>query len=330
MSQIRNDPKDISVLLNEVLLSTQNGAGSKSPDSTQLPPEAIKLITGNDLPTLPQGPLSNKNISLEILLGAIGEELRKTDTNAGLASIKANADVRAAKNQEMIKKIEENIKELEKASVWDKISKAFAWIGAIAAVVASAALVATGVGAVAVAGLVVACVALANQVLDTVGESVDGQGWGLTTWAAKGLGKVFGEDSEMWIKMGLDLAFAITSIALSCGTNAGQALNSATKAVSTLSKVATSVQTASTLVSSGTKIASGVYTYQASQTQADKKKLEAILEQIRMMNELITKHLEKSMEEGQKLTETVTDIVQEQNASVAAIVTQAGGAAGSA
>ena len=59
--------------------------------------------------------------------------------------------------------------------------------------------------------------------------------------------------------------------------------------------------------------------------QADQKRLEAILEQIRMVNELVTEHIKRQMEEGQKNTEAVTDIVKENAATQTAILT--GGAA---
>ncbi|MBQ7608449.1 MAG: hypothetical protein IJU76_10860 [Desulfovibrionaceae bacterium] len=337
MSQVRNDSKDYSALLNNLNLILQETAAKSMPGTPgALPPETEKILKGTDLPKLPQGPLSNKNISLELLMSVIGEEERKTETNAGLSQIRANADKRAAKNAEMIKKIEENIEKLEKSGFWDKVGKAFAWIGVIAAVVASAALVATGAGALAVAGLVVACVALANQALDTVGEAVNGQGWGLTSLAGKLCGKLFGEEVEKWVKLGLDLALAVTSIVLSCGSSAGSAANAAAKATgaaskaATVSKIASGTQSAAQIASSGSKIASAAYSYQASETQADMKKLKAILEQIQMMNDLITNHLEKSLQNGQKLTETVTEIVQEQNATITNIVTHTGGAAGTA
>lgn len=332
MSQVRNELKNTTLLLHNTAIVAQNTAvQAESAPLLQMPQELVMLISDSDLPTLPPNSLSTKNISLEILLEAIGEKTRQTETTAGLASIKANADRRAAANAEKLKKIQEQIDKLESQGFWGKLSKAFSWIGAVAAIVVSATLVATGVGALAVAGLVVACVSLANQVLDTVGESVSGQGWGLTSWMAKGCGAIFGKNSEQWFKLGFDIALAITSIALSCGaSSAATVADKASKITSITSRVATSIQTSSQIMSSGANIASSVYSYQASDAQADQKKLQAILEQINQMNELITKHLEKTMEEGQKLTETVTEIVKEQNATISAIVANVGGTAGTA
>lgn len=342
MTQVANDTNQYKQealnFLEQLLLETKTGEPGQIP-TDNLPPEGntpSNSAIGKDLPKLQAGELSQLKVSLEILLEAIGEKERKTELKAGIEQVKANTDRKAEENKKILEKAKENLEKLESAGIWDKVKTAFAWIGAIAAVVVSAALVATGAGAFAVAGLVVACVALANQALDTVGTAVNGQGWGLTSLAAKGLSKIFGPESEQWIKFGLDMALAIASIALSCGSSAGSAANAASKAAegasvaTKVAKAGSAVQSATQIASAASGIASSVYTYQAVSAQADQKKLQAILEQIQMMNELITKHLENTVKDGEKITDTVTEIVKENAAVQTAIMTNSAGPSGMA
>jgi len=188
MSQVANTKNDNSQIALDFLEKLQQFTASQggTDPSSPLPPPGKGGAAGNEalLPKLPKGELASLGVALDILLEAIGEKERKTELNAGMSQVKANTDRKADQNKKILEKAQENLEKLEKAGFWDKFAKAFSWIGAIAAVVVSAALVATGVGAVAVAGLVVACIALANQVLDTAGQAVNGQGWGLTSLAA--------------------------------------------------------------------------------------------------------------------------------------------------
>ena len=210
--------------------------------------------------------------------------------------------------------------------VTDKLSKAFSWIGAIAGVVVSAALVATGVGgAIGVAGLALACTVLANQVLDTVGEAVNGEGWGLTSLAGKLADKLFGNDVGQWVKLGLDLALTIATIAVSLGGGTASAASkgaaTASKVANVVSKASSVTQGASAVAQGATQIASAVYTYDAAKASAEQKRFEALLEQLMMINDLNLSHMKQVIEDSQKTTETVNEIVKEHAATQTAILT---------
>ena len=286
-----------------------------------------------ELPVLPKPQLAaGSSIALDILLDAIGDQVRQGEVKAGIAGIKANAASREAANKEKIKKIEEQIEKLEKASIWDKIGNVFKYIGMALAAVACVAMIATGVGAgVGVAGLVLLGVALADQVLDAIGEAVTGRGWGLTSLVGWGIEAATGsKEAGQWVKLGLDLALSIAAIACTCGAGAGQAAANAgklAKVAQMVSKVATGAKAAADVAGSGASIASAVYTKDAEYARADQKRLQVILEQIEMMNDLVTKHMKQVIEDSQKTAETVTDIIKENAATQTAILTGGGGAA---
>ena len=289
--------------------------------------------TSAELPVLPKPVLAaGSSIALDILLDAIGEEVRHSETKAGIATVKANADAREAANKEKIKKIDEQIEKLEKASIWDKIGNVFKYIGMALAAVACVAMIATGVGAgVGVAGLVLLGVAVADQVLDAVGEAVCGRGWGLTSLIGWGIEAATGsKEAGQWVKMGLDVALSIAAIVCTCGASSGQAAANADKLVKVaqmVSKIATATKAGTDVAGAGASIASAVYTMDAEYARADQKRLQAILEQIQMVNDLVTKHMKQVIEDSQKTAETVTDIIKENAATQTAILTGGGGAA---
>lgn len=315
--QDQQDLQDVDAELRKTLQKLiQQGQISPIPDAKSDTPTSTNV----ELPTLnvPGALASGGSLALDVLLDAIGNEVRQSETKAGISSIKANAQTRELANKEKIEKIQEQIEKLEKAGFWSKLTKAFAWIGAIFAVAVSAVLVATGAGAAAGVGLALACVALVNQVGDTIGEAVDGKGYGLTSLAAR----AFGEKAEAKVKMALDIILVAATILTSFGAGAASKIGEAGKLATTMQKIAQIGETTTGIAQAGTNVATSVYTYQASNAQADQKRLQAILDQIMMMNDVINKHLKNVIEESQNLTEKVHDIVQENVQAQTAILTQ--------
>lgn len=342
MSQINNQ-QDIGSYLSalglsgnkeiENLLSSLKKSGSINGSDDLPPSKNAGGSPSSDLPSLPPSKLAaGGSIALDILLDAIGEKVRQSETKAGIATVKANAASREAANQEKLKKIEEQIEKLESKSVWDKIANVFKWIGMAVAAIGCAAMIATGVGSgVGVAGLVLLGTMVANEVLDTVGQAVNGEGWGLTSLLGKAVEKIFdSKEAGMWVKFGLDIALSVAAIICTCGAGASSA---AGNTASTLQKVAGIVTKASSVAKgitgvagAGANIASAVYTKDIEYSKADQKRLQAILEQIQMINELVTKHMKQVIEDSQKIAETVNDIVKENAAAQTAILTNGGGA----
>lgn len=322
--------------VDDVSLATRVAqSGASMPEDVVPPAKDARqgAASSTELPVLPKPALAaGSSIALDILLDAIGDKVRQSETRAGIATVKANAASREAANKEKIKKIEEQIEKLENASIWDKIGNVFKYIGMALAAVACVAMIATGVGTGAgVAGLVMLGVALADQVLDAVGEAVTGRGWGLTSLVGWGIEAATGsKEAGQWVKLGLDIALSIAAIVCTCGASAGQAVANAGKLVKVaqmMSKVATGTKAGTDVAGSGANIASAVYTKDAEYARADQKRLQAILEQIQMVNDIVTKHMKQVIEDSQKVAETVTDIVKENAATQTAILTGGGGAA---
>lgn len=333
MSQIQNQPympKSALELTPEQIENVKDELRKLLASTGDLPP-AQEKSEGSSLVELPQLTkpqlAAGSSIALDLLLDFIDTKNRDAEVKAGLSSIQANKEVREAKNKEKIAKIEEQIKQLEKSSIWDKIGKAFKFIGMAIAAVACVAMIATGVGsAVGVAGLVLMGVALADQILDTIGQEVNGQGWGLTSGIAK-LAEKLGASKEtaQWIKMGLDLAISIAAIACTLGASAGSSVSSIEKVTNVISKCATIGQGVAGVGAAGAEIGSAVNTYDAEMLRAEQKRIEALLQKLSMLNDLVNEHLKTVLEQAQKTTETVTDIVNENANTQMQIMTNGGG-----
>ena len=314
------DVGTISSIGNEVASTKLNTKGS-----TDLPPAptAVEEML-SDLPELVKPLLAaGSSLSLDVLMDAIGDKIRQSETKAGMASIKANAEQRKLVNEEQLKKIEEQIDKLDKQSFWDKLGKAFSWIAAIAGVIASAVMVATGVGgALGVAGLALSITMLVNQAGDDIGQAIDGKGYGLTSLIGRGIDQI-SEGAGQWVKLGLDIGLTIASLAVNIGATVkvAKAGVDISKMAQMITKAANVTQSATSVLKGGAQTASSVYGYQAACSTADQKRLEAILEQMQIINDLTIEHMKKVIEENQKLTETTSDIVKENAATDASILT---------
>ncbi len=317
----------------EVSLTTGKAVSGPGAGTEEIVPPAkdgTKSASSQELPTLPAPALAaGGSIALDILLDAIGDKVRTTETNAGIATVKANAEAREATNKEKIAKIQEQIDKLEEAGFWSKVTSVFKYIGMALAAAGCVAMIATGVGSAAgVAGLTLIGVSIADSILDEIGTAVNGQGWGLTSGIGKLIEKISGsKEAGMWVKLGLDVTISIAALVCSCGASASSTAGNLEQTAQTASKVALIAKSTVDVTSSGTTIASSVYTYEASKAQADQKRLQAILENIQMVNELVTKHMKQVIEDSQKTAETVGEIVKENTATQTAILTEGGGTA---
>ncbi|MCR5814068.1 MAG: type III secretion system translocon subunit SctE [Desulfovibrio sp.] len=334
MSQIQNQPyvpNSPGEITAETLEKLQAELNKLASSGDTIPPDSDgnTTLSFTELPQLEMPKLAaGSSVALDLLLDLIDEKSRDTEVKAGISSIKANASVREAKNQEKIDKIQEQIDKLKNASFWDKLGNVFKYIGMAVAAIACVAMIATGVGgALGVAGLVLLSVSLANQILDTVGEAVSGQGWSLTSGIAKLAGLMgASKDVQQYLKLGLDLAISIAALICTLGASSGSTINTASKAITIARKCATVAQGVTSIASSGAEIASGVNVYDAEVSRADQKRLQAILEQIQMINDLVNEHLKAVLEQAQKNTEVVTDIVKQNADTQTAILTNGGAA----
>ena len=96
-----------------------------------------------------------------------------------------------------------------------------------------------------------------------------------------------------------------------------------------ISKAGTASKRETDTVTSGTATADTVYTNtnDAEKARADQKRLQAILEQIQMVNDIVAKHMKQVIKDSRKTAETVGEIVKENADAQTAILTGGGGAA---
>lgn len=96
-----------------------------------------------------------------------------------------------------------------------------------------------------------------------------------------------------------------------------------------ISKADTASKRETDTVTSGTATADTVYTNttDAAKARADQKRLQAILEQIQMVNDIVAKHMKQVIKDSRKTAETVGEIVKENADAQTAILTGGGGAA---
>ena len=266
--------------------------------------------------------LTLNGLSLETLMDAIGSEERKTETKAGTATLKANAQARKAANDEKIKKLQEELEKAKAAKGLDTLLKVFKWIGIAVAAIGAVAMMAASGGAAA--PIIIGAISLLLTADSIVQEATDGKaGFGPGFIAGK-IAEACGADEStvQWIKFGVDLAVSIALMAGGIGAMAkaagsgAQAVANAADKVSKMEKVAGMVTKASAITGAAvgvaqgaTGIANAVNEKDIATLRADQKRMNAILERLAQANDLTVEHLKRTLERIEKLTEQVAEIV---------------------
>ncbi|MBR5998126.1 MAG: type III secretion system translocon subunit SctE [Deltaproteobacteria bacterium] len=257
-------------------------------------------------------------LSLETLMDAIGSEERKTETKAGTATLKANAQARKAANDEKIKKLQEELEKAKEGKTLDTLLKVFKWIGIAVAAIGAVAMIAASGGAAAPIILGLASLFL---VADSVTqEATDGKvGFGPGFLAGK-IAEACGADEEtvQWVKFGVDLAASLALMAGGIGAMraagsgaqiAANAVGKAQQAARVTAQAASYAGAGVTIAQSATGIANAFNEKDIATLQADQKRMNAILERLAQANDLTVEHLKRTLERIEKLTEQVAEIV---------------------
>ena len=285
------------------------------PDAGSMTANAILEDAG--LPTLP-GPMGA--LSLDTLLSAIGDEVRRQACKDGVDSLEAKAAQQKEVNEKELEEIAKRLEDMKKKSVLDGFLKAFQIIGVIVGAVASVASIVAGIltanPLLVVAG-VMGAIATVDGVVSLASDGKYSIAAGFTE-----LGKAMGMDDEtaQWFGFGVNMALTVVSIAVSFGagiaSSAGSIASSSSQAVQTATKVMTTASQVTNIASGinsigtgATTIASAVVDYNISQSQANSKELEAILERIRMSIEMDRDLVEAEMERANELMSEVKEIV---------------------
>lgn len=301
--------------------------------------KALKGITLPDVPVSSPGASSPASdlpklaaptaggLSLETLAQMISNEVRTQATKDGVASIEAKGQERAEINQKKLEEIMDRLESMKSKGILDIFKKIFSWVGVVVGAIASVATIAAGVATgnpLLIAG---GAVMLTMSINSALSMATDGK-VSISAGIAAGL-KALGvpEDVAGYIGMGVELAITLVGVGLTMGGSFGSA---ATTSAQTLSKVADIALKSSNIASSvvqmgsgATGIASSVYDYKISNSYADTKELEAILERIQQAQEIELDFMKGVMERAEKLVEDVNNIIEGCAESQTAILTNA-------
>lgn len=315
-------------LLNDFAVQTKKlfQAGGGVPEATAA---AAELLEKAGLPVLeaPAGPLS-----LDTLLKAIGDEVRRQACRDGVDSLEAKAKEQKEINDKELEEIAKRLEKMKEKSVLDGFLKAFHIIGTIVGAIASAATIAVGVitaNPLLVAAGVCAAVSTIDSVVSLASDGKYSIAAGFTE-----LGKKMGmsDEAAQWFGFGVNMAIMVTSIALSFGAAAAasssalvesgaQISEKAAKIITVSNKAANIVSGVNSVGQGSATIANAVVDYQISNSRATSKDLEAILERIRQSIEMDRDLVEAEMARANELLAGVKEIVDQCNEAQSAILT---------
>lgn len=313
---------------------TSSTTGSTAlPDADEQTLQALLSELG-----LPDLPISSSSLSLDTLLNAIGDDVRRQACRDGVASLELKGEQQAEINEKELQEIADRLEEMKKKSVANGFLKAFQIIGAIVGAIASAASIVAG----ALTGnpLLIAAgvVGMAMTIDSVVSLSSDGK-YSIAAGFTE-LGKKMGmsDEAAQWFGFGVNMAIMVASIAVSFGAGFASSASGIANATSQsmqklvqISSIASKVTNiASGVTSMGTgaaTIAGAVFDYNISQSQADSKELEAILERLReaikMDRDLVESEMERANDLMSKVREIVGECVDAQAAILGAAPTMA-------
>ena len=326
---------------NTVYLNVLNGTtGVEGTDSTDAATGATTSMPDCDTQTLqkilseldlPELPISSSTLSLETLLSAIGDDVRRQACRDGLARLELKAEQQAEINEKELQEIADRLEEMKKKSVLNGFLKAFKVIGAIVGAIASVASIAAG----ALTGNPLLVAAGAAGLVMTVDSVVSLASDGKYSIAAgfTELGKKMGmsDESAQWFGFAMNMTIMLASVALSFGagfaSSAGsianissQSVQKAAQITSMASKVTNIASGITTTATGAGTIAGAVIDYNISSSQADSKALEAILERLREAIKMDQELVEAEMERANSLLSQVREIVGECTETQSAIL----------
>ncbi len=355
MSTIQNNPNysGTTPISGDVSTLNIDAIAKKIIEAAGLPPASdpkSKTVTkDNQLPSLPSPSSSNQGLSLENLLASIDILTRKLAAEQGIDAIEARSEERKIANDEKIKEIQENLEKSKSKGILDIFMKVFQAIGAVVSAIGAAASIV--VGAMTGNPLMIAagCMMAVMAVDQAVSLATDGK-----VSIAAGASKLFEamgvpEDIAKWIGVGVQIAMAVVTIALSLGAASGGAVGgimsgaasgaaaagtstatTAASTVNTVKDVATTVKQIATIAAGiatiaqgATTIASAVNAKEMADSQAYLKEIEAILERITMMNDIDLDYVKELLQKNEQLLGDVSDIVDGVNQANTAIQTGA-------
>ncbi|MEI6414186.1 MAG: type III secretion system translocon subunit SctE [Pseudomonadota bacterium] len=283
-------------------LDSQRPSGDQTtPVVTQSPP-----LAGTFQPVLEPPKLMSLD-DMILAATALRNATMDLQATASKEQIRADLTKKTDENKERIKQLEESIAKMSEAKKSGVFGKVFGWIGAIAAVIVAAALIATGVGAVA-GGLLIAAavVGLGMQIFTEAG----GMEWVVSKYGADAA-KTFG-----WIMLGIQVALSVASLGVGIASSSASVVSklpilavklgnfvasgSTINTVANAAKVVAGLVQGLSMVGQGAAtIDGGIKTKDAEEARAKAKDAEAAMLKLQAMLEEDLKRLKKMLDEMQ-------------------------------
>ena len=296
--------------------------GITLPDVPVSSPDASS--PASDLPKL-AAPTAG-GLSLETLAQMISNEVRTQATKDGVASIEAKGKERAEINQKKLEEIMDRLESMKSKGILDIFKKIFSWVGVVLGAIASVATIAAGAATgnpLLIAGGAVMLTMSINSILSMATDGKVSIGAGIAA-GLEALG--VREDIAAYTGMAFELAITLVGVGLTMFGSFGSAAETARKTLADVADITLKVTNISSVVQMGsgaTGIAGAVYDFRISNSYADTKLLEAVLERLRQALEVEQDFMKGVMERAGKLTEDVNELVEGCNESLTNVLTSA-------
>ncbi len=297
--------------------------GITLPDVPVSSPDASS--PASDLPKL-AAPTAG-GLSLETLAQMISNEVRTQATKDGVASIEAKGKERAEINQKKLEEIMDRLESMKSKGILDIFKKIFSWVGVVLGAIASVATIAAGAATgnpLLIAGGAVMLTMSINSILSMATDGKVSIGAGIAA-GLEALG--VREDIAAYTGMAFELAITLVGVGLTMFGSFGSAAETARKTLADVADITLKVTNISSSVvqmgSGATGIAGAVYDFRISNSYADTKLLEAVLERLRQALEVEQDFMKGVMERAGKLTEDVNELVEGCNESLTNVLTSA-------
>ena len=164
---------------------------------------------------LPEIPLSSSPLSLDTLINAIGDDVRRQACRDGVSSLELKAEQQAEVNEKELQEIADRLEEMKKKSVLNGFLKAFKIIGAIVGAIASVASIVAGALTANPLLIAAGAVGLVSTVDSVVSLASDGK-YSIAAGFTE-LGKKLGmsDEAAQWFGFGMNMAIMVVSIGVS-------------------------------------------------------------------------------------------------------------------
>lgn len=299
-----------------------------------LPPAAGDMTLNQALEKLGLPVLSTPvgGMSLDSLMSAIGNEVRRQACKDGVNSLELKAQQQKEVNDNQLEQLAKQLEEMRKKAVLNGFLKAFKVIGMIVGAIASVATIAAGVLTGNPLLVAAGCIGMAMTIDSVLSMATDGKVSMMAGFEKLGKAMGMSDETAKWFAFGMQMAVMVVAIGVSLGaglaSTSASAANVSTQAAQKALDVTIMAQKVLNFTSAGLSVAQGTGTvigavidYNVAKTKITAKELEAILERIREAIEMDRKLVENEMERANDLMAKVTEIVKGCTETQTAILT---------